>query len=295
MLVRSFEAFATPWTLLIDADNFPSELMYQILAETEQFEQQYSRFIADSEVFSFRNAKPGKYLVSKRLAEMLTAAKKIEELTWGRFNAAVGLLLEEAGYDSDYSFKQAPKDRQLSNKLPKWSVEDRSVILDGGLVFDIGGIGKGYWIDWVSNFLKDHGFEYHLVDGGGDMMATTKNNGDGWQIALEWPGREDFALGKAVLRNQGLAASDIFRRKWKQWHHLIDASKGEPTSSIVASVAIAENCFFADQTTSILSFTEVGKIPELQNKFECQYLALTSAQQLFVSNNWSNELFIKQE
>jgi thiamine biosynthesis lipoprotein len=167
--------------------------------------------------------------------------------------------LEKLGYDQHYNFAHAPTDLPAW-QLPHWNVHHRDLIIDGPVVFDIGGIGKGYWIDHISQLLLKADLPYHLVDGGGDMMGTTKRNGEGWRIALEWPGRPEMAIGLSELKNQAIAVSDTFKRRWKNWHHLISAQSQKPLQEIVGLMAIAPTAFAADQCTSGLAFGSPKKI-----------------------------------
>jgi hypothetical protein len=58
MLTFAFAALGTAWTILVDAAQFSEELQKTLLLQTQNFEEQYSRFISTSETVSFRS-KPG--------------------------------------------------------------------------------------------------------------------------------------------------------------------------------------------------------------------------------------------
>lgn len=217
----AFEALGTAWSILIDAPASElseagadlETLRSELIALTDIFDHRFSRFKPDTEATAFRHADSGTYPISPEFTQLLARSDVLRQLTDGAFDPAVGGLLEAAGYDPQYQLK--PDANSLATwKLPNWSVntKDHTLTIDGPVVFDIGGTGKGYWIDVLSQYLLEKGFTYHLVEGGGDMKATTKANGDGYTIALEWPGRPDMAIGVVTLKNQGLAASDVFKR-----------------------------------------------------------------------------------
>jgi len=223
---------------------------------------------------------------------LLSAADQLRRLTHGKYDPAVGSLLEAAGYNSTYRLKE---DREWLREwhLPQWMLDKKkhSVMIDGPVVFDFGGIGKGYWIDQLSTFLNNTGYVHHLVEGGGDMMATTKSNGDGWQVAIEYPGKPDLALGTYVLRNQGLAASDVFKRKWGAWHHFLDIHHKQPTQHISGCVAVAESAWKTDQITSVLALSEPAEFAEIVAKIGGEYVVLLANGEARVSSNWRGELF----
>lgn len=291
MITRSFEAFGTAWTLLIDHPHFPDSILETILQATDQFEQHYSRFIETSEVCQFRQLPPGKYPVSDPLAELLQSGQVLQTLTNGGFNIAVGTLLEQAGYDANYSLAQAPEHTALHWHAPTWSIQGNVVTLSEPLVFDIGGIGKGYWIDQISQILKQHDFPYHLIDGGGDMFATQKSSGEGWKVAIEWPGREDTALSLISLFHQGLAISDIYKRRWKDWNHLIHATTMRPLSALLGCAAIASSAYHADQITSGIAFSHPKNHQAIVDHFSGIALVVNADQAVAVYNQWPGERY----
>jgi thiamine biosynthesis lipoprotein len=285
----SFESMGTGWQVSVDVDAVPPSIIDEIHQKSEAFNQKYSRFIDGSEANAFREAPKGTYHISPMLAEILQACKKLELLTDGKFNASIATLFESIGYDAQYNFQKAPE--KVSWQPPTWSIEKDEITISGPIVFDIGGIGKGYWIDQISQILKKHHLNDHLVEGGGDMFATQKKDGTPWRVALEWPGKPDTALGIVELKNQGLAVSDVFKRKWKNWHHLMDAKTNTPVDQIIGCAAIAPSAFLADQMTSIISFAPPEKYDTFAQEINAQYLYMTKEEKVFVSEGWEGEMF----
>jgi thiamine biosynthesis lipoprotein ApbE len=123
------------------------------------------------------------------------------------------------------------------------------------------------------------------------MMGTTKRNGEGWRIALEWPGRPEMAIGLSELKNQAIAVSDTFKRRWKNWHHLISAQSQKPLQEIVGLMAIAPTAFAADQCTSGLAFGSPKKFSKIAKAFKAEYLLVYEDQRLVTSPDWPGEFF----
>lgn len=289
MFDLSFESMGTLWQLSVDVEKIPDEVIAEIKEKTNEFDQQYSRFIPTSEANKFRNSVAGTYPISKPLAEMLKAAKHLNEITDGAFDVSIATLLEEAGYDQEYNFQKAPE--SINWKPPHWSIKGTELTIDGPVVFDIGGIGKGYWIDELSKLLTKHNLPNHLVDGGGDMYATQKKDGSSWRVALEYPGKKDMAMGVIELNNQGLAVSDTFKRNWKNWNHLVNAKTGKPIETMLGNAATAPTAFLADQMTSCLSFGQPEKYFDYTEELQAEYLIMKPDHRLLVSRGWSGELF----
>jgi thiamine biosynthesis lipoprotein len=284
----SFSALGTEWVIRVDDGEIDQKLQAEILAKTEQFDQQFSRFILTSEANAFRESPAGTYKVSAEFDEFLHVCKTLQEDTQGSFDPAVGKLLELAGYDPEYHFTTQDVS---SFKLPEWKVDGQDVTISDSVVFDTGGIGKGYWIDQLAALLKKHHFTHYIVDGGGDMVATTKKDGSPWKVALEWPGDPERAIGVVELKNQGLAVSDIYRRNWGEWHHIVDVKKLQSTQGVVWSAALAHNAWEADQFTSILSLADPSLHTSLAQKRNVEYLVLHTGGEIHVSQSWPGEIF----
>lgn len=285
----SFSALGTKWSILVDHDSFPGEHQKAILTEVATFENRFSRFILTSEVNQFREGAAGTYEVSELFALLLTRADRLRQLTGGVYDPAIGGLLEHAGYDPTYRLES---DRKVETfRLPQWSLSDQKVTLDGPVVFDFGGIGKGYCIDMVAGILERLGYRYYLVEGGGDMYGTAKRDGSPYQVALEWPGKPDTAFGVVVLNHQAVAVSDSFKRRWQKWHHIIDPHAKKPIEEVVGCAALARSAFAADCMTSALFLSSEERYPELREELGAEYVVLRATGTVAVSPSWPGELF----
>lgn len=286
----SFQALGTAWSITVDGAVLLPEDAEVLVSHVAEFEKRFSRFQVESEVNQFREAKKGEYQISKTFAELLQTADTLRTLTNGLYDPAIGALMEHSGYDAKY--RLTPDQEKIAEyQIPKWTLNGDLLYLEDPTVFDLGGIGKGYCIDLAVQFLQARGYQYVLVEAGGDMYATEKQSGNGFQIALEWPGKPDLAYGTIELRYQGLAASDSFRRRWQDWHHIIDLVTKKPIANILGCTAVARNAFFADCMTSGLFLTSERGYSSLASEFEGEYVVFTESDALKVSQGWPGELF----
>lgn len=286
----SFSGIGTKWSIVLDGEIFTEDVRENILEYVKTFEKRFSRFLPDSEVNAFRDVGPGEYQISKEFATLLAKADSLRVLTDGVYDPAVAGLLERAGYDAKYSMRPTTEAEKFV--LPKWSISDDILILDGPTAFDLGGIGKGYCIDKVAGILKDFGYKYFIVDGGGDMYGTTKQGGLPWNIAIEYPGKPDMAAGTIDLEDQGLAVSDSFRRRWGKWHHLVNPKLKKSVESVVGAVAVAKNAWDADCMTSALFFSTAQNYPKISEFYNGSYLVFQDDGMANVSPNWKGELYL---
>jgi thiamine biosynthesis lipoprotein len=286
----SFSALGTQWNILIDEASFAQDDQETIVGAVASFEHRFSRFISTSEVNQFRDAAAGTYGISREFSLLLTRAESLRSLTGGVYDPAVGGLLERTGYDRTYRL-QSDENAVAAYHLPTWSLVDQQLTLSGNTVFDFGGIGKGYCIDLVSTMLQKMGYEYFLVEGGGDMYGTAKKDGSPYRIALEWPGQPEMAFGVVSLRHQGIAVSDSAKRRWGGWHHIVDPQKKKPIESIIGATAVAPTAFSADCMTSGLFLGEPARYPALALEFGAQFVVFRENGIVETSPDWAGELF----
>ena len=284
-----FQGLGTHWNTTADGETLKDDVKTAILEYVQDFESRFSRFLLDSENNAFRNVQAGEYIVSEEFSQLLAIADQLRILTDGVYDPGVGMLLESAGYGAQDSKAVIKSVEEFT--LPTWSLKERTLTLDGPVVFDFGGFGKGYCIDQVSKILKHFGYEHFIVNGGGDMFGTTKKDGSPWKIAIEYPGKKDMALGTVMLENQGIAVSDSFRRQWGRWHHLVNPQEKETVKNVVGGVAVADSALNADCMTSALFFSAPANYSSASKMYNAQYLLVQGDGLTKVSSLWRGELF----
>ncbi|MEK7480042.1 MAG: FAD:protein FMN transferase [Patescibacteria group bacterium] len=285
----TFTGIGTDWCVLTDAGELREDARTDIVDYIRVFNERFSRFLPDSEVCAFRKAGAGEYPISEEFAVLLERAGELRSLTNGLYDPAVGGLLEEAGYDAAYTM--APHSDISEFVLPKWELRGQVLWLDGPVVFDLGGMGKGYCIDRVADILETSGYAHYLVDGGGDIYATTKRDGGEWRVALEYPGKADTAAGMVLLKNEGFAVSDTFRRRWGGWHHIVHPYLRAPIETILGVAAVAPTAWDADCATSALFFAEPGEYAAVAKSLGASYLVFRPDGSTLVSADWEGKLF----
>lgn len=292
-----FEAMGTVWSVVVAdeqaTDQKLADLWQEILIATNKFDQQFSRFIPTSEACAWQHALPGTYSISAEMCTLLKVANQLRELTAGAYDPAIGGLLEIAGYDNKYSL-QPQVEKIQSWQLPNWSLDDKKgqITIDDGIVFDLGGMAKGYWVDKIAKLVKSAGWHHYLVDGSGDMVGTSKVDGSGWQIGVQWPGDKSRVLSLVELKNSGLAVSDVFGRRWRQdWHHLVNATTARPQKQAIGIAAAAPTAWLADQATAALGLVAPARLPIIAQALTAEYVVITANQTAHISPGWPGELF----
>ena len=304
----------------------------RIRAFVDEYESVLSRFRADSLVSRIACAEAGGDFEFPAWAEPLFAVyDEFYAATCGAFDACVGADLLALGYDnsvqfvpesaasaSDDSDSWANYRRALPVKWGDISRDDGSTTLHANqpVQLDFGAAGKGYFVDLVTQIIKDElGGEMSadcdfLVNAGGDMRACFSDENCQIKVALENPFDTTQAVGVVSIASGALCASSTARRRWKVKGancladnafesnliatHLINALDGTPAQKLAASWTYvpAKTCDFptayADALATALFVSQENDLQKivqttgatfaemLPNRTDCQVRA-TSA------------------
>lgn len=250
-----FEAIGTHWQIdIYEALSLEEEsaLLLRVHERIEQFSADYSRFRPDSLV-SRISREAGKYELPDDAEPMLSLYRELYDATGGMFTPFMGQVLSDAGYDAQYSLQQK---KELSAP-PAWdeAVEYNHPMLTvkKPFLFDFGAAGKGYLIDIVAALIESTGVKAFCIDAGGDILHR---NATPLRIGLEHPDDATKAIGVAELQNRSLCGSAGNRRKWQNFHHIINPKQLVSPTAILAVWVMADTTMLADAIATCLFFVD---------------------------------------
>lgn len=265
----SFEAIGTHWDIdIYEALSAEQEgaLLSLIRDRIEQFEAIYSRFRPNSLVSKISQA-AGKYTMPNDAAVLLAMYQELYTLTGGLFTPFMGQLLVDAGYDPQYSLKQHT---ELSAP-PQWdevmTYHHPILGVKKPFLFDFGAAGKGYLIDIVATLITKQGIAAFCIDAGGDILHR---NDEALRVGLEHPDDTGKVIGVVELKNKSLCGSAGNRRKWQQFHHIINPQELASPKHILAVWVIADSTLLADALATCLFFVPYS----ILQKYNFEYLLL---------------------
>jgi len=276
----SFSAIGTKWQIDIYTDTSllrEREIEKKVKERIADFDHTYSRFREDSWVATL-SQKAGKYVLPEDAEPLLSMYRDVYTITGGLVTPLIGQVLVDAGYDKDYSFVQ----KKELVKPPSWdeairyAPEERPglITLNIPALLDVGAIGKGYLIDIVGSLLEREGIDAYSINAGGDILHANRGHGTkggSLRVGLEHP--EDFSkvIGVVTLQNKSIAGSSGNRRKWGNFHHIINPETLSSPKDIAAVWVLADTTTLADAMTTALYFTS-AEVLKMQYAFE--YLIL---------------------
>jgi len=256
-----------------------------VLERIERFDRDWSRFRDDS-VVSRIAREPGHHRLPADAGPLLEWYRALYEGTGGRVSPLVGRTMESLGYDAAY--RLTPSSTLAA--VPVWadamSWDGEYLDTARSVLLDVGAAGKGYLVDLVSELLLELGVATHVVDASGDLVARGATSE---VVALEHPADPSKAIGVVPLDDGALAASAVNRRTWGDGlHHVIDALTGLPTSSVIATWALAPDALHADGLATALFFDPA---PNLLQGEGVSYVRMFANGRVEHSPSFAGELF----
>jgi thiamine biosynthesis lipoprotein len=265
---------------VLDGDQFHATLgIDAAFEEMEQLEKTLSRFRADSSV-SILNRQG--YLVQAPLGvlKVLERAHFFSDLSDGAFDVTVQPIVDLISGSFAANGNPPPED-EISNVLQNvdyngLEVFGSTVQMRQGMGVTLDGIAKGYIIDRTVDALREEGYEYALVEAGGDIRTIgSKGQGRGWRIGIRDPfGRQDLIRVMEVTDRAVATSGDyeIFFDPDKKYYHIVDPKNGCCPQGIHSATIVASNAMDADAlgtTVMVLGPQEGLELVERIEGAEC--------------------------
>ncbi len=272
MFDYSFVALGTHWSISIDDKAAEPKISTAVKYMVNKFEKKYSRFLPDSEIALINQSKKKEFSISLDLTLMLAIGKKMESLTAGHFNLNLNRLISGYGYDAKLSFKSRSAD--VKPPRGRFSLTGIKMTKEPGVELDLGSLGKGYLIDLVAKLLHKRGYRNFIIEGGGDIYATKKANGKPWRVAIEHPLKPDEVIGNMELANRALATSSGVKRRYNNFHHLLDATTALPANDLLCVSVLAKSAVVADACATAVFVSPKELWPKIRREFQVEYLVI---------------------
>jgi len=229
-----------------------------VTAELARFDAACSRFREDSEL-SMLNARAGRaFDAGPLLLDAIELALRGARLTDGALDPTIGVALEEAGYDRDFSLLDQAGDaegatsppRVIARRRPAW----RQIELDhaqgrvripAGTKLDLGATAKALAADRSAAAAQRRLGCGVLVALGGDIATSGVAPKRGWEVHVTDDHRDgpDAPGQRLAISAGGLATSSTTARRWRRggesMHHIIDPHTGRPAETPWRTVSVA--------------------------------------------------------
>ena len=269
----SFAALGSPCRIRFAAAHSAAKALPEVIIQrVAEFEARYSRFIPTSLV-SRITAAAGKQWVETdpETDQLLALCHEAHFITRGTFDPTALPLIKL--WDWKANPPVVPDDAAVEAAIKKmgWRKVQRApgkvFLPEAGMALDLGGIGKEYAVDQVSQLAVQSGATSVLVDFGHDVSVygPAPEKKPAWHIGLEDPKQPGKCWTGLAVNNQSVATSGDYLRNFvrdgKRYGHILDVRTGRPVANGCRAVSvIAPTCTLAGMlsTTAFVLGPEEG-------------------------------------
>lgn len=175
--------------------------------------------------------------VEPELMQVLAMARQLSRRTDGAFDVTIGSV---GRWHFDPREPSMPAPGYIAAHLR--DVGWQNLVLDEragtayltrrGMRVDLGGIAKLYILQDGLEVLRQHGVAHALVNGGGDVVATSDAAARPWRVGIRDPRQPSRLLATIDVREGFVASSGdyerFFERDGRRYHHVLDPRTGYP-------------------------------------------------------------------
>ncbi|MFO7786294.1 MAG: FAD:protein FMN transferase [Halospina sp.] len=218
----------------------------------DKVDQGMSTYRDDSDLMRLNNSTTGDWVdLPESVIDVLQTADELSERTGGAFDTTIGGLVNLWSFGPEARPTEVPADATISKRLEQVGHANLEIDPDAtrarrmtDLFVDLSAIAKGEAVDRISSLLEERGHENHLVNIGGDLLASgRKAENSPWRIGIEVP-RDGPQSPRHILplEDMALATSGDYRNYFEEngqrYSHTIDPRDGRPVTHSLASVSV---------------------------------------------------------
>lgn len=239
--------------------------------------------------------------VSKETLDMIKDAKEMARLSDGAFDISIGAVTREWGFiDGNYRLPDK-KDIEKNLGLVDYKlieIDDSKVgLARRGMYLDLGGIAKGYAVDYVYNFLESRNVKRAIIDAGGTIKTIgLPPDKRGWRIGIRDPRDPKRVIGVLYL-SPGLAVSTsgdyerYFIKNGIRYHHILDPKTGYPVYQCRSVTIVSDSATKADALSTAIFVLGPSDGLKLAERLNVGAVIVDEKNNIIVSENLKGRFF----
>ena len=258
----SINVFYNEYGFMVNPANY-EEIAVSALNIIASYEELFSMFIEDSDIWRINNAGGEPVVVSDETISVLNEAMRARDLTNGHFDITIGAvsaLWQEARLNGI-----PPDPALIAEALESVGAE---IFIDGNTVqlghpqtqLDLGGVAKGYVARRAAQYFDYMGIAGTIDLGGDTVTVGEKPDGTLWNIGILSPFTGDtFAI--LHVEPTSIVTSGTYQRFFEYngefFHHIIDPQTGSPAEgSLISVTAITDDTTIAEAFSTAVFMME---------------------------------------
>ncbi len=206
-------------------------ILKKIINKIKYIERIFTKFSPFSEI-NIINKNKNFINISYDTLNILKISNKMLINTYKYFNISLGNYLTNTGLDCDLPIYKIIKIKNLKRKIYIYKKQTISKFI----LIDLGGIGKGYGIDLISNLLNKNNITNFAFELGGDIIIKNL-----WKIIIDK--KISFLIKKQSIKiqNNGISITGNYQKKTNNNnfinHHILN-SKTLSSNNFYTSIII---------------------------------------------------------
>jgi thiamine biosynthesis lipoprotein len=269
-------------------------LSQRAFARVNELNQICSDYLPESELNRLAQAPRDTPIpVSKDLFSLFTKAGQLTTASDGAFDITAGPLIRL--WRISRKTRRLPTDERRLSALARTSFAHLSLDPDKrtitkhheGMLFDLGGIAKGYAADAILLILKEAGYPRSLVAASGDIVVGDPPPGEpGWTVGIEAldVDQDPQSMATVLLVNQAISTSGDARQHLEldgvRYSHIVSTKTGLGLTRCIAATVIAPNATTSDShATAVVLLGEKDGLQFIGNQrgIECRIVIPTES------------------
>jgi thiamine biosynthesis lipoprotein len=223
--------------------------------------------------------------------EIIKKSIQISKETDGFFDITVGKLTKDV-YKFGMVNNKLPDEKEIKENTDKISykniqIKGKKVILRGDVKLDLGGIGKGFAVDKVAEFLIKKGVEDAVISASGDIRCLNI-----CEMFIQNPFGNDWIVKfRTKLKNTSISTSGNYERfiESKKYNHLINPKTGKSQQNFasITLISIGNNTDIDAYATAV-SVMPLDLALKFLNKKNLGFIIILNNGHMIFSKNINN-------
>lgn len=227
------------------------------IKEIERIENEMSEWREGTPVSNInKNAGKEAVVVPEELFKVISAARKVSELSSGAFDISWACM--RSLWKFGKGEERVPFDGEIKQRLSlvnykniELNEKNKTVFLrKEGMSIGLGAIAKGYAVDMAMQAMVNLGVKNAIVKAGGDMRVQGAKDGKPWDIGIKHPRDKKKLLGKLNLSNISISTSGDYERYFIKdgvlYHHIMNPKTGYPATGCQSVTILAPDTMTSD-------------------------------------------------
>lgn len=201
------------------------------------------------------------------LVALIQGAARLETLSLGHFNAAIGASVRAWGFHADLLGDGPPPEassleRLRASRPSVLQLEVRGLQVrsrNPAVQLDFGAYAKGVAIDWTLDRLRARGVAHALVNLGGNLAAMGLAGGEGgrhWRVGVRDPAGPGLVATLTTAGREAVVTSGSYER-WRHADgqrvtHILDPRSAAPAPELVSVTVVHPDAGLADAAATAL-------------------------------------------